>query len=236
MEENTNQNDRIQLPPGWGPVVFLAVVILLSNAGLGLWMSSMVTTTPPRPPTAPDPASAALLATDGAGPAGAQGGPGKVPGQGGQGGPGKVPGQGGQGGPGKVPGQGGPGMQGAAAAQGGAAVSTWVVDESEFTDELEARLRTVAQEHGMDLDKLPAARQIYEQMQRSNLLPRNQDLDLETVLTGHIIEMSRQPAGAPGAPSGLEGGAGVPPAPGGVATPGGPGAGRPPAPQGAPSE
>ncbi len=196
MEQQEEQNDQIQLPPGWGPVVFLAAVILLSNAGLGLWMSSMITTTPPRP---------AAAAAGGA----QQAVPAQASNQG-------AKGQ-------KAPGAQGavPGAQGAAGAQAGAAASTWEVDEAEFTPELDAKLSAVAQSNGFDPEDLPSARQLFEQMQRSNLLPRNQDLDLETVLTGHVMEMSRQSGNAdPGAKAfeaGTPGGGppgGGPPVPG----------------------
>jgi hypothetical protein len=160
MEETIDQNDQIQLPPGWGPIVFLAAVILLSNAGLGLWVSSMVTTTPPRPATASS-------------------GPGPQAGAGG-------------------PGGGGPVVGGATGSQAGEQASTWQVDESEFTEELDETLMALARDNGMDPGTLPTAREIYGQMQRSNLLPRNQDLDLETVLSGHILELARQAQGAPG--------------------------------------
>ncbi len=208
MDDNQEQNDQIQLPPGWGPIVFLAAVILLSNAGLGLWMSSMIATTPPRPAAGGEQPAQAAPPQQGGMAAG--GGPG-MKGQGGKagGGPGMQGAPGQQGGPAQDAGAaagGGPGMQGAPGQQGAAEASTWQVDDAEFTPELEASLRSVAQQAGMDPDELPSAKQLFEQMQRSNLLPRNQELDLETVLTGHVQEMARQAAaaGAGGTPPGTQ--------------------------------
>jgi hypothetical protein len=164
VEETSEQNDPIQLPPGWGPIVFLAVVILLSNAGLGLWVSSMVATTPPR----------SAIASHGTGPQpGAEAGP-----------------RGSSAG-----GQEGPAAWGATEPQARADGSRWQVDEGEFTEELEATLRALARDQGLPPDTLPDARQLFEQMQRSNLLPHNQDLDLETVLSGHILELARDARG-----------------------------------------
>lgn len=216
MEEDIDQNDQIQLPPGWGPIVFLAAVILLSNAGLGLWMSSMITTTPPRPAAEAGPPR----------PVGGQGGAGLAA----QGGPGKVGGPEEPGGPGALDGA---GAQGGPAAPADASATTYVVDESEFTEELDARLRALAQENGMDPDSLPSAKQLFSQMQRSNLLPRNQELDLETILTGHVMEMTRQ-AGAAGGSKASDG-PGMLGGPGAKGTPGmQPPPGAPPAAQGAP--
>ncbi len=207
-EEYIDEDDRIQLPPGWGPIVFLAAVILLSNLGLGLWMRSMTL----------NQATSAVAAAPGMGGPGMQGGgpgmqgggPGMQGGKGAkQGGPGMQGGMGGkgakQGGLGMQGGgqQGGPGIQGGMAAAGElGAVMT--VDESEFTPELDAKLRAAAEKSGLDPDTVPSAKQIFQQMERSNLLPRNGDVDLETMLVGHIVELARSGTGFP------EGGIGQP--------------------------
>jgi hypothetical protein len=236
MEEPIDQNDQLQLPPGWGPIVFLAAVLLLSNVGLGLWMRSMMLNSS---------TSVATAGPQGGGPG--QGGPGKQGGPGGQGGPGMQGGQGGQGGPGM---QGGPGGQGGPeSAEGpgakpallgpdGQPVPTIEVDDALFTPELDAKLRTVAQDHGLDPSAIPSGKQIFMQMQRSNLLPRNGDLDLETILTGHIMEMAKSGQagpGQPGEPSPLGQAGKKPPLPEGI-TPGGPmGGDKPPLPEGEPT-
>jgi hypothetical protein len=239
MEEPHDQNDQIQLPPGWGPIVFLAAVLLLSNIGLGLWMRSMML-------NATGPVAAAKP------PPGGQGGPGQGgPGQGG-------PGQGGPGMEGGGPVQGGPGMQGdgpsapgggpeaqggvggaqAMAGPDGTPLTTMEVDEAEFTDELDARLRAVAAENGLDPATIPSAKQVFLQMQRSNLLPRGGDVDLETMLTGHIMELSKSGQDGPGAQAGSaappEGEGQKPPLPEG-AVPGAPpeSGQKPPLPEGA---
>jgi hypothetical protein len=38
-------DDALALPPGWGPVVFLAAVAVLCSIGLGLWFRAMLHTT-----------------------------------------------------------------------------------------------------------------------------------------------------------------------------------------------
>ncbi len=181
MQDRADQDDRIQLPPGWGPVLFLAAVVILSDLALGLRIRSMLLDrTPPS----------------------AGGGPGGWGGPGAQAAPAGLP---------NVPlagqappaGAGGPGAAGVPA-------RSYTIDDSEFTEELDAFIRQEAAAAGMAPDAAPSARQVYEQMQRSGLLPVNGELDARTVLGGHVREMARHQAGgaatvsapslAPGAP------------------------------------
>jgi len=191
MSERVDENDRIQLPPGWVPVIFLAAVVILSDLALGLRVRSMLVHR--------------TVATDSMG--GGRGpGPGNLP---------NVP-LSGQAAPG------GPDVEAAAGAASGA--TTYTIDESEFTQELDDYVRSVAEASGMDPESVPTARQVYQQMQRSGLLPVNGDLDAQTVLSGHVREMAQHGGGAPsggGGPGGA-GGAGGPRTPGG-----GPGMGAP---------
>ncbi len=190
MQDRADQDDRIQLPPGWGPVLFLAAVVILSDLALGLRIRSMLLDrTPPS-------------ALGGAGGPGAGGGPGGLGGPGAQAAQAGLP---------NVPlagqappaGAGGPGAAGVPA-------RSYTIDDSEFTEELDAFIRQEAAAAGMAPDAAPSARQVYEQMQRSGLLPVNGELDARTVLGGHVREMARHQAGgaatvsapslAPGAP------------------------------------
>jgi hypothetical protein len=188
MNDEVEQDDRIQLPPGWGPVLFLAAVVILSDVALGLRIRSMLLDR-----TAPT--SAMGVARPG-GP-GAGGGPAALGAPGGQAGQAGLP---------NVPlagqpapaagGAGGPGGPGASAVPG----SSYTIDDSEFTDELDAYIRQEAVAAGMAPDAAPTARQVYEQMQRSGLLPVNGDLDVRTVLGGHVREMAKHAAGGAGGP------------------------------------
>lgn len=184
MNDEVDQNDRIQLPPGWGPVLFLAAVVILSDLALGLRVRSMIVNRS---------VATAPMAS------GRGGTPGAMP---------NVP-LAGQAAPTSL---GGPG----AATPTGSATETYTVDESVFTDELDDYVRSVAEASGMDPDEVPSARQVYEQMKRSGLLPVNGDLDIQTVLGGHVREMAKHlggaaPQGGPGMPGG---GAGMPGQPG----------------------
>ena len=67
------------------------------------------------------------------------------------------------------------------------------MDPAEFTPELDAYLQQVALENGLPEGEVGTAREIFEQMRRSGLLPRNSDLDLRTILSGHIIERAKHP-------------------------------------------
>ncbi len=163
MDENIEQDDLIRIPPGWGPVIFLAVVIILSNAGLGIYVRGLVLSTPTARPVA----------------IGKAGGGGGQPG-------GKAAGGGPTSGSGNGP--------GTSAEEGGGPqlpASTYEADEAEFTEELDAYIKSVAEEAGLDPEAIPTAKEIYEQMKRSGLLPRSQDVDLRTVLSGHIREMGK---------------------------------------------
>jgi hypothetical protein len=207
-EEALIEEDLIRIPPGWGPVVFLAVVILLSNVGLGLYMRSLMLSTP----------SAQPIAIGQAGGGGAMG-----------------------------PGPGGPGKKGAGALSGAGGpeavaplqASVFQADEAEFTDELDAYVREVAVEAGLEADEVPSAKEVYEQMKRSNLLPRSQDMELRVILAGHLQEMGRSgttpppggsgPMGGPGSMGGPEAmdAPGALPGPMGPGAKGAPGASKP---------
>jgi hypothetical protein len=41
----SQNEDALSLPPGWGPIVFLAAVAVLCSLGLGLWFRAMLHTT-----------------------------------------------------------------------------------------------------------------------------------------------------------------------------------------------
>jgi len=191
--EEELEEEPIRIPPGWGPILFLALVIVLSNVGLGLYVRSLVGAGPTRPEA---------------------GGP--VPGEQGPGGPG---GPGGMGGPAARGGPGGPGSKGG---PDGPSSFTYTVDDAQFTPELDARIRKLAEENGLPADDFASARSVFEQMQRSGLLPQSNEVDLETALTGHILEMAkhRDDAGAGAAAGGPQPGgpAGGPP-PGGEMKP-----------------
>jgi len=181
MPDHVDENDRIQLPPGWGPVIFLAAVVILSDIALGLRVRSMLVNR--------------TVATDSMG-AGHGPSPGNLP---------NVP-LSGQAAPGA---SGGPGVDVGAGAAGGS--TSYTIDESEFTQELDDYVRTVAEASGMAPDAVPTAREVYQQMQRSGLLPVNGDLDAQTVLGGHVREMAQHGGGTPSG----GGGPGGPKAPGG---------------------
>ncbi len=188
MNDEVDQSDRIQLPRGWGPVLLLAAVVLLSDLALGLWVRSLLV----------DHSVAMAQAGSAAGgrPTSAPMGP--IAGQ-------AVPGA-------AVPVAAVPGV--VAGVTPSAAGGTYQVDESVFTEELDAFVRSEALAAGMDPESVPTARQVYEQMERSGLLPANGDLDIHTVLSGHVREMAKHAAGGgevPGGGAGMPGGgAGMP--------------------------
>lgn len=154
-----DEEEPIRLPAGWGPIIFLAAVVIASNVGLGLYLKG-------------------VMATNSGGPiameAGAQHGPppGAV-----AGGPVPVPGVG----PGRV------------------AQSDFQVDPAGLTPELDAYLKQVAAENGIPEDQVGTAREVFEEMSRSGLLPRNSDLDLRTILSGHLVERAKHPEELEGA-------------------------------------
>ncbi len=192
MHDEVDQDDRIQLPPGWGPVLFLALVVILSDLALGLRVRSMLVNR--------------TVATSSAGAGeGLAGGPGSLP---------NVP----------LAGQGAPATGGLHGPDLGQreAVSAYTVDDSVFTQELDDYVREVAESAGMAPEAVPTARQVYEQMERSGLLPANGDLDIQTVLGGHVREMAKHVAGGGGAMA----------APGAMGAPGGPDAPPPGGPAG----
>lgn len=199
MNDEVDQSDRIRLPPGWGPVLFLTAVVILSDLALGLRVRSMLSE------------RSAVMAPVGQGRASGPTGMPNVP-LAGQAAPSTL----------AVPGA------GAVMPPAGGSVETYVVDEAVFTEELDAYVRSVAEASGMSADAVPTARQVYEQMKRSGLLPVNGDLDIQTVLGGHVREMAKHPAGGEPMPGGASdaGGGMVPGAGGGM--PPRPGAFQPP--------
>jgi len=169
--EETEHGDPIRLPAGWGPIAFLAAVMVACSLCLGFYLRGLILSHPQ-------------------GPAVTVGGP--VEG-------GSAMPKGPEGGPQRPQ-------------------SEYQVDESAFTPELDARIKQVAAEHGLPADQVGSARELFQQMQRSGLLPQSADIDLETVLIGHLTEIAKSgsgdqgggtapqgppPAGAPGGEPGM---------------------------------